>query len=61
MKIHRKKIVELLKKEKIVTSSDVAHFFKVSWNTAESYLKELLIEGKVERIKKRGVNLWMKK
>ena len=61
MKHHRDKILELIKKSKVVTSSEVAKFLKVSWNTADSYLKELIIEGKVERIKKDGVNLWIKK
>ncbi|MBU0907740.1 MAG: hypothetical protein KKD18_01480 [Nanoarchaeota archaeon] len=58
MSPHREKILQLIKKEKIVTSSDVARYLKVSWNTADSYLKELLIEKKLERIKKRGVTLW---
>lgn len=58
MRSHRDKILNLIRKEKVVTSSDVARFLKVSWNTADSYLKELLIERKVERIKKRGVTLW---
>jgi Mn-dependent DtxR family transcriptional regulator len=61
MNAHRNKILEFLRKEKVATSSDVARFLKVSWNTAESHLKELLIENKVERIKKRGANLWTKK
>lgn len=61
MNIHIKKIIDIFKEEKIVTTSEVAKIIKVSWNTAESHLKELLIEGKVERIKKEGVNLWMKK
>ena len=59
MKINNKEIVGLIKKKKIVTSSEVANIFGVSWNTAEKYLLELLIERKVERIKKAGVNLWM--
>jgi len=58
---HLDKILMLVKKEKIVTSSEVAKFLKVSWNTADSYLKELLIEGKLARIKKEGTTLWMKK
>jgi len=58
MKSHREKIIELIEKEEIVTSSEVAKFLKVSWNTAESYLKELLIEGKVKRKKKEGTTLW---
>lgn len=61
MKIHGGKIIELIKRNKVVTSSEVAKFLKVSWNTADSYLKELLIEKKVERIKKDGVNLWLRK
>lgn len=58
MKSHRDKILELIKKEKVVTSSEVAQTLKVSWNTADSYLKELLIEKKVDRLKKKGVTLW---
>ena len=55
------KIIELIEKEKVVTSSDVARHLKVSWNTADSCLKELLIEGKLIRMKKTGVTLWTKK
>jgi len=58
MKSHRENIIDFIRKEKIVTSADVARFLEVSWNTADSYLKELLIEGKIERIKKIGVTLW---
>ena len=58
---HRNKILELIRKEEIVTSSEVAKFLKVSWNTAESYLKELLIENKLRRKKKDGTTLWMRK
>lgn len=59
MKIPSNKILKLIEKERIVTSSEVAEHFKVSWNTAEKYLVELIIDGKVERIKKAGVNLWI--
>ena len=59
MNIHREKILEYTKKNKVVTSSEISKFLKISWNTADSYLKELLIEGKLERIKKEGVTLWM--
>lgn len=59
MNIHSKKIIDLIKKEKVVTSSEISSNLKVSWNTAEKYLLELLIEGKLERIKKMGVNLWL--
>lgn len=61
MNVHSKKILEVMTREKIVTTSDVAIELKISWNTADSYLKELLIEKKVERIKKKGVTLWLKK
>ena len=61
MNIHDSKILALIKKEKIVTSSEVASSLNVSWNTAEKYLLELVIVGKINRIKKVGVNLWMLK
>ena len=61
MKFHRDKILGLIKEEKVVTSSEVARFLKVSWNTADSYLKDLVIEGKIQRMKKKGVTLWVKK
>lgn len=62
MKIQRKKrILEFIKKKKIITSSEMAEFLKISWNTAEKYLLELIIEGKIIKIKKQGVNLWMLK
>lgn len=58
MKIH-KEIFEIIKKERVVTSSEIAEKLKISWNTAEKYLLELIIEGKIEKIKKLGVNLWV--
>jgi len=60
MKIHNK-ILEIIKKERVVTSSEIADKFKISWNTAEKYLLELVIDNKIEKIKKLGVNLWIKK
>ena len=59
--IIQKKILGLIKKEKVVTSNEVAGKLKVSWNTAEKYLLELVIDGKIEKIKKLGVNLWILK
>jgi len=59
MKIHNSKIVEFVKKNRVITSSELAKEIKVSWNTAEKYLLELVIEGKIEKIKKEGVNLWV--
>ena len=61
MNIHNKRITGLIEKETVVTSSEIAKLLKVSWNTAERYLTELFIEGKIIRIKKEGVNLWVKK
>tara|TARA_Y100000310_G_scaffold260728_2_gene269824 strand:+ start:2504 stop:2686 length:183 start_codon:yes stop_codon:yes gene_type:complete len=60
MNVHSK-IIAIIKKEKIVTSSEIARKLGVSWNTAEKYLLELVIEGKIEKIKKLGVNLWLVK
>ena len=56
-----KKILGLLGKEKVITSSELAKHLGVSWNTAEKYLLELVIEGKIVKIKKQGVNLWLLK
>jgi len=61
MNVHNNKILEILKREKVVTSSEVAKDLKISWNTADKYLLELAFEGKIIRIKKLGVNLWLLK
>lgn len=61
MSIHRKEVLGFIKKSKVVTSSEIAKKFKVSWNTADKYLLELVLDNKIERIKKEGVNLWLKK
>jgi len=60
MNIHRN-ILQFLKKQRVITTSELASFLKVSWNTAEKYMLELVIEGKVIKIKKQGVNLWLLK
>ena len=57
----QKRILGYLGKEKVITSSELAKHLGVSWNTAEKYLLELIIENKIIKIKKLGVNLWMKK
>ena len=59
MNIHNKKILDLIRKERVVTSSEIANYLKISWNTADKYLLELFIDKKVERIRKKGVNLWL--
>lgn len=61
MNIRSKRILEFIKKEKVITSSELAKHLKISWNTAEKYLLEMIIEGKIIKIKKEGVNLWMLK
>jgi len=63
MKLHNieRDCLKLLKEKKVVTSSEIAKLLKISWNTADKYLLELVVEGKVERIKKVGVNLWILK
>jgi len=58
----QKKIIEFMKKEAgITTTSEIASNLNLSWNTAEKYLLELALEGKIERIKKVGVNIWVLK
>jgi len=56
-----KKTLKLLRDERVITSSELAKHLGVSWNTAEKYLLELIIENKIIRIKKKGVNLWLRK
>lgn len=60
MSVHSK-ITEFIRKERVITSSELAKHLKVSWNTAEKYLLELAVDGRVEKIKKEGVNLWILK
>jgi len=60
MNIHtEKEILKFLKKEAVITSSELANLLEMSWNTADKYLLELTLGGKVKRIKKKGVNLWL--
>ena len=54
-----KGIVEYIRNERVITTSELAAHLKVSWNTAEKYLLELAVERLVIKIKKLGVNLWM--
>ena len=63
MSIHstNKRILEFVKYSKVATTSEIAAKFKISWNTAEKYLLELALAGKVVRLKKAGVNLWILK
>ncbi|HJX51085.1 MAG TPA: DUF977 family protein [Candidatus Nanoarchaeia archaeon] len=61
MNIHKERVINFIRKNKVITSSELAKFLGISWNTADKYLLELTLDGKVERIKKKGVNLWLKK
>ncbi len=58
---YKKEIMKKIGKTKVVTTSEIAAELKVSWNTAEKHLLELTIDGKITRMKKAGVNLWVVK
>jgi predicted HTH transcriptional regulator len=53
------KIVDFISESRAVTTSEVASKFKKSWNTAEKYMLELALDGKIIRLKKSGVNIWL--
>lgn len=57
----KKRMLKYLGEKRVITSSELSKFLGVSWNTAEKYLLELVIDGKIIKIKKEGVNLWMLK
>jgi predicted HTH transcriptional regulator len=58
----KEKILEFISKTgKVVTTTEIAEEFKISWNTAEKYLLELTLDKKLVRLKKTGVNLWILK
>ena len=63
MKLHNSKgkILDFAKKDRVITTTEIANYFKISWNTAEKYLLELTLDNKFKRIKKAGVNLWVLK
>jgi len=63
MKLHKfkGKILTIIKQSRVVTTTEIAEQLKISWNTAEKYLLELALDGSVLRMKKSGVNLWIKK
>jgi len=56
-----KRILDLVREQRVVTTSEVAKELKVSWNTSEKHMMELLVDGKLLRLKKAGVNLWVLK
>jgi len=63
MKSHntKEKILNFARKDRVITTAEIAKEFKISWNTAEKYLLELTLDNKFRRIKKAGVNLWVLK
>ena len=63
MKLHnlKKNILDFAKKDRVITTAEIANHFQISWNTAERYLLELTLDNKFERVKKVGVNLWVLK
>lgn len=63
MNLHNlpKEIVKFTRESRAVTTSEVASHFKISWNTAEKYLLELVLGDKLLRLKKKGVNIWLVK
>jgi len=63
MRFHNfeRKILDFAKKDKVISTSEIAKHFDVSWNTAEKYLLELTLDDRFKRIKKAGVNLWVLK
>jgi|TARA_B100002003_G_C13990081_1_gene478455 predicted HTH transcriptional regulator len=63
MKLHntKNKILDFAKKDRVITTAEIAGNFGISWNTAEKYLLELTLDNKFRRIKKAGVNLWVLK
>ncbi len=55
------KILKYMEDMNVVTSSEITNKLNLSWNTAEKRLLELALEGKITRLKKAGVNLWILK
>jgi len=58
----KRQIYNLFKKDRteVFTTSEVASIFNISWNTAERVLLDLAVDNKIQRIKKQGVNIWLK-
>jgi predicted HTH transcriptional regulator len=54
-------IYRLFRKNKILTTSEVSSLLQISKGAAERNLLKLTVDGKIERIKKEGLNLWLSK
>ena len=63
MKSHnlKGKILNFAQKDRVITTTEIANEFNISWNTAEKCLLELTLDNKFKRVKKAGVNLWILK
>ena len=57
----KSQILKLFRKEKIMTTVEIAKKLNIHWNSIEKHLLELTLDKKIQRIKKQGVNLWMLK
>lgn len=54
-------IFPLFKKEPVLTTTEVSKKLDISKGAAEKALMELVIEDKIDRIKKEGIILWLPK
>ncbi|MAH07014.1 hypothetical protein CMI38_02055 [Candidatus Pacearchaeota archaeon] len=54
------RVYNLFKSNKILTTSEVASLLGISKGAAERNLMELTLDKKIERIKKEGINLWLR-
>ena len=52
------KILDLLRKKSPQTTLEIAKGMKLSWHVVQEQLLEMQIDGKVDRIKVGGQNLW---
>ena len=52
------KIIDLLRKKSPETTLEIAKSLKVSWHVVQEHLLEMQIDGRIERIKVGGQNLW---
>ena len=53
------KAISFVRKNKVVSTNEIANYLNISWNTAEKYLLELALANKLRRVKKLGTNLWL--
>jgi len=57
----KKQILKLIKRSRVVTTSEISSILNISWGASERALMELALDGEIKRIKKEGVNLWLRK